>query len=135
LHTGFPIDSTIAPKTKKCILIVENITKAQITSHRKEKIMSIFDAGHCAICDRPYNWCNKGEKYKCAECHNKICCIDMIECGGNFGQCKHFVVIVGINALAAIRVVQNVIISWDTQNPNICYIIVECFSIINPKRF
>ena len=45
-----------------------------------------------------------------------------------------FVATVGINALAAIRFVQNVKISWVTQNPNICYIIVECFSIINPKR-
>ena len=31
LHIGFPIGSTIAPQTKKCILIVENITKAQLT--------------------------------------------------------------------------------------------------------
>jgi len=51
--------------------------------------MSIFDAGRCAICDRPYDWCDKGEKYKCAECRKKTCCVDMIECGGNFGQCKH----------------------------------------------
>jgi hypothetical protein len=51
--------------------------------------MSIFDAGHCVICDRPYNWCDKGKKYKCPECRKKTCCVDMIECGGNFGKCKY----------------------------------------------
>ena len=47
-----------------------------------------------------------------------------------------FVATVGINALAAIRFVQNAIISWVTQNPSICYIMVEFFSIINyqPKE-
>jgi len=45
-----------------------------------------------------------------------------------------FVATVGINALIVIRFVQNVIISWVTQNPNICYTIVECFTIINIMR-
>jgi hypothetical protein len=50
--------------------------------------MSTIDVGHCSICDRPYNWCDMGEKYTCAECRKSTCCVDMIECGGNFGQCK-----------------------------------------------
>lgn len=50
--------------------------------------MSIKDKTKCEICNRPYNWCEKAEHYKCAECRKITCCDDMIECGGNFGQCK-----------------------------------------------
>jgi len=50
--------------------------------------MSTADAGHCEICGRSYEWCDNAEQYTCAECGTITCCVDMIECGGNFGQCK-----------------------------------------------
>ena len=40
-----------------------------------------------------------------------------------------FVETVGINALVVVRFVQNVIISWVTQNPNMYCTIVKCFAI------
>ena len=45
-----------------------------------------------------------------------------------------FVVTVGLNVLAAIRFVQNVIISWVTQNQSISYTIVKCLIIIIIKE-
>jgi hypothetical protein len=44
------------------------------------------------------------------------------------------VAIVGINVPATIRFVQNVEISWVTQNPNICFTIVECSAISNTEE-
>ncbi|GEM_PF-6009346 len=50
--------------------------------------MPTVEAGHCGSCGRPYDWCANGEPYTCAECRKTTCCEDMIECGGNYGQCQ-----------------------------------------------
>jgi len=41
---------------------------------------------------------------------------------------------VGINILVRIKFVQNVIISWVTQNLSICFTMVEHLDITTPKR-